>query len=455
MSVPQRRSAVGGSAAEAEHDLPIDIDYKKLTDWLVSRKRLVSDWRKRLAVLHVQATELSKALPFGLLASIGCEHMPIHYNLCKQVLAKLSDTCERGAAKDWAKVVRVYEKGCVYLGEAAQLICNNTDYEIPYLKKHAASLDSQLIDLERKEDELRSSATAAANSFRDECNHLGIAGHSVRHELQDLLKELPGVFSGCIESCRQPGVADGMDFYEQFTSYSMQDTKAKLPTLSEIIAGSTEPPAEATEADGQKCEPQIESKLQVDWDFDDADDIPAEEMTVNWDIKPSMDEGTAAPVVNWDFDLEAEDDMGTAAIGDQASAGNPEASIDWGIDLAESGTDLLDCKPETEASAVTDSLLPAQAASGHGGDACIARLIADPDYRNCLLENLMELQAFLSARSFELQGHSATILAASVPETLQQIGSEACSGMLSNVNAAVASMSSDRLRQLLMLKTSP
>lgn len=83
-----------------------------------------------------------------------------------------------GAAKEWEKVVRVYEKGNVFLGEAALALVSNSDYEIPFLRKQATSLNSQLVDLERKSEELKNSARAAAANYKKECQALSIKVHT-------------------------------------------------------------------------------------------------------------------------------------------------------------------------------------------------------------------------------------------------------------------------------------
>jgi hypothetical protein len=41
----------------------------------------------------------------------------------------------------------------VFLGEAAQSMVQNADYEIPYLRKQLAKSNQQVLDADRKQDE--------------------------------------------------------------------------------------------------------------------------------------------------------------------------------------------------------------------------------------------------------------------------------------------------------------
>lgn len=79
-----------------------------------------------------------------------------------------------GPAREWEKVVRVYSKGNVYLGEAALTLASNVDYEIPLLRKQAATWNGQISDFEKKEEELISAARAANAAFAKECTSLSI-----------------------------------------------------------------------------------------------------------------------------------------------------------------------------------------------------------------------------------------------------------------------------------------
>lgn len=52
----------------------------------------------------------------------------------------------------------------VFVGEAAQTMVQNVDYEVPYLRKQMAKCSQQMADAERRQGEyVRSAAQCAAN----------------------------------------------------------------------------------------------------------------------------------------------------------------------------------------------------------------------------------------------------------------------------------------------------
>jgi hypothetical protein len=53
----------------------------------------------------------------------------------------------------------------VFLGEAAQMMVQNVDYEIPFLRKQIARMDQQIADCDRKHAEFVKSSKQCAASF--------------------------------------------------------------------------------------------------------------------------------------------------------------------------------------------------------------------------------------------------------------------------------------------------
>ena len=102
----------------AEGELPIDINYQKLSEWLLTRKKMVADWHKRVQAIQGKITEAAKDLPPGLLASLpGGADAPIDYFRAVAIRDKLAEGGERtlfgglaGAAGVWDTIVKAYEK---------------------------------------------------------------------------------------------------------------------------------------------------------------------------------------------------------------------------------------------------------------------------------------------------------------------------------------------------------
>ena len=139
-----RKVGEGVGAPNAEQELPIDINYMKIIDFLVSeslysalllalpctrspcrcmqvsRQKLPSDWHKRVQAISRKAVEAIKETPGPVLSSLsdGAD-APVDYFRAVQIRDKLAATCERtlfggltGAAAVWDKVVKAYENKC-------------------------------------------------------------------------------------------------------------------------------------------------------------------------------------------------------------------------------------------------------------------------------------------------------------------------------------------------------
>jgi len=469
----------------------VDIHYAKLLEWLVSRKKLVADWRKRLAVIQAQTCSLSKDLPQGLRGEA-----PADYKKCKKISAELAKSAERtmfggltGPAKEWEKVVRVYDNGNVFLGEAALTLTSNTDYEIPFLRKQVAGLNSQVADLEKKAEELKNSASAAAQTFRDECKSLGIEGKSVRAEVMGLLIKLPELFAECVELCRGESVAKAMEYYAEFSKYSVGsncDSAAALTTIAEVRdcttvpldVGLAQPSTEACGMEALKVKWGLtDIAAGVDWDLGVGQATAETPSTLNWDVEmeaetePTLqwgvkvpvavaeeEAGGAAPTLQWDVEVPPGEEVEPLAMQWDISMadGSDAGGINWGIGVAEEGTGEA-VAIDWGAAEVSESapLAVVHSELSSGGDVVVARLCGDIEYRNALLHGLCELQAFLVARAAEVRGTSASMLLSSAPEIVQQIGADAVAGMLEGVNAVLSSLSADKIRQLLKIKGSP
>jgi hypothetical protein len=54
----------------------------------------------------------------------------------------------------------------VFVGEAAQTMIQNVDYEIPYLRKQMAKCNQQMADADRRHAEYSRSAVTCANNYK-------------------------------------------------------------------------------------------------------------------------------------------------------------------------------------------------------------------------------------------------------------------------------------------------
>eukprot|EP00798_Chlamydomonas_sp_ICE-L_P021150 gene21150-28039_t len=351
-----RKVGEGVDRPGGDNELPIDINYQKLSEWL----KLPGDWHKRVAAIQVKMIESVKELPTEVLSKTkGGVEAPLDYFRAKEISSAMSAKAERtmfggltGAAATWDKIVKAYEKGNVWLGEAAQSMLQNADYEIPFLQKQVSRppAGSQCPDLrEEKNAEYLKSASQCAATFKLECKKMGIEGKSLRMELAALtsielpeqlssvVESLKGELSSVAESLKGQMLGDAFKYYKAFSEFVHGEgavVGALLPILNEVHSGTTERP----KLDTSTTEPPSTSAdISIDWDVIDMD---AEEeqgggggAEIDWAGASEGGKGGAAPTIEWDLDMVVVDEEGGGAGGAaDAAGGAPEVS--WDIDVA-------------------------------------------------------------------------------------------------------------------------
>lgn len=96
--------------------------------------------------------------------------------------------------KDWQEIARLYEKDSIYLGEAAQILVRNVNYELPAVKKQIAKFDQLVEDAQKKIHDLTVSEGVLTSQRVALCQKLGIEGKNLRQEFTDRIKELPKLY---------------------------------------------------------------------------------------------------------------------------------------------------------------------------------------------------------------------------------------------------------------------
>jgi hypothetical protein len=232
-----------------------------------------------------------------------------------------------------------------------------------------------------------------------ECARLGIAGASVRAELQRLGATVPAAFQHLLgEQLRGGGLGEAVEYYGNWVAYAHPGSSGEsvLPTLAEVRDGRTAPPA----GGGGKAGGGGESGIAVEIDWDTA----LAGAGGGADAGGGAAEGAAAGGgggsggIDWDLDLSelaaaaaagggggGEDEAGGSG---GAAAGGEGPSISWDIELTEAAAEVADAAGAPSAGAEAADGADAGASGGEAVEAAAARLAADHEYRAALNDDL-------------------------------------------------------------------
>lgn len=223
--------------------------------------------------------------------------------------------------KDWLDILKSYESNNVYLGEAAQILARNVNYEIPSLKKQISKFEQMSEEAEKKIQDSIKSEHILKNEFTVSCQQLGISGVNIKEELIEKIKELPELQSKAAKTI--PDLKKALNLYENFST-----NKGCLPIIRHIIeCGNTtvyeylysEPPLSIEPPPFKFLENDLDSQNDNGGiDFGDDQNIDFGE-NIDFTEEPNLECGN----IDW------------GATNDSVEDINPE--IDFSVSLEESG----------------------------------------------------------------------------------------------------------------------
>lgn len=298
----------------------------------------------------------------------------------------------------------------LWLGEAAQQLAWQSDFEVRNSKREVSRLHKQLDTLERRHKESLKCAAAAAERYRRECGLLHLTGGDLEAELRALVAGLPRRVQPCVDMLQRRGpLRSSVEAYAAMAHVQYgNDPEGALPAAHAVLGGVLQPqaapalelrPAEAAAAQGPACRPEAGAVLDLDCaagSFSGDEDVP--EPGAREAASDASDR--ASDSVDWGIALEA-GDSGSGAAGGAAGGG-----------IGAGGA------PEPRPSAAEDASgarAPQAAGCEPQAGPAAQQLAFNGAFRARLVADLHELHAF-AARS----GEEARSAFAGLAESVQQ-----------------------------------
>ncbi|XP_017291987.1 CDK5 regulatory subunit-associated protein 3 [Kryptolebias marmoratus] len=421
-------------------NLPIDIQTSKLLDWLLDRRHCNIKWQSTIKTIREKINAAIQDMPENEEIKQLLSGSYIHYFHCLRIVEILKGTeassknifgrYSSQRMKDWQEIVSLYEADNVYLAEVASLLIRNVSYEGPALRKQLAKAQQLQQELSRREVECQSSAAELRERYYAACKQYGITGENVPRELQALVKELPDVLEKVGRDAAQ--LEELIQLYAAFTNFVCDWSEPILPMLT------------FAQKKG--------NKTFYEWR---TGNVP---MVVE---RPAVEDGPPDAVtedtIDWGDFGKGADDLGVNA------GVAVEDGIDWGIsleptseDAGAGGIDWGDSEAAPVEIEVVDAGTECPEGVARGEDAL--SLLENPQSRSQFIDELMELEAFLTQRISEM-GEEGDVVAMSqfqlAPSVIQNQTREHVRAMLSQVQDLLGRLTSLRMQHLFMILASP
>jgi hypothetical protein len=455
-------------------ELPIDIDYAKFLDWLVDRRRVSRGWHASLKAARVLLRSAADAMPpdssmaaptsyfeavdaLELLAD-KTKPEPFPSARATDVLGRYSHPTSRA----WSSAKSSYESGCAFLAEAAQALVRNTDIEASAIRGEMARLKDTLTDCARKEGPAVRAAADAKERFHAACLEYDISSDDAGTDFEaairrDVEHKAPALLRRAVAGAKLPLISEALSYYCDFVDFALSDVTSE---------DDSDPQNEGCVKD-EKVDSGLCSSLNVVITGREEELIRSVH-----DATATSAENTAA--VDWgELDAGAE---GSAFTDDKGG----DVGVDWGIEIDAGGSALAAIAAErTEDVSISSSDISGRHDGGAGidwGDLDIVGMdqpleveptpkdtafsLANEQFREAYMNDLLELRAFLKQRITELLRGSDTQISLvlqqirNVPDSIRLVDAMSVQAMARAVDEAYDAVAGAEARHVLGLQAS-
>lgn len=323
--------------------------------------------------------------------------------------------------KDWQEVIKLYERESMYLAEAAQILTRNITYEIPSLKKQITKFEQMSVESEKKILDLAKSENILKSEHLLLCQQLGIKGDKIRRELVQRLDELPKIYQRIASEI--PSLNKAISLYAEFSG-----NENSLELLRHVAAnGNTTVYQFLYSEEPLSVE---EPELKINLDLDEKAESAGNEIDFG-----EIDYGAEI-----DFGGEPSLEVGDIDWGEPIADANSSDPIDFSISLEESGI-------------VVES--GGQSGGIAKGDEAYT-VFDSPIYRDQFINDLMEIEAFLKMRLYELTtSDKSRMISMTNLEGFSGHDAKSISEMLTEVDVVLSQLTEQLIQHLHQVKHSP
>eukprot|EP00753_Platysulcus_tardus_P001545 PLAT11384.1.p1 GENE.PLAT11384.1~~PLAT11384.1.p1 ORF type:complete len:557 (+),score=293.56 PLAT11384.1:22-1692(+) len=470
----------------------LDVPYTKLQEWLLTRHKLKDGWAEQLRDVQKRLATAVSELPDvpGVASLLGRPTTTYFHAL--QVMEFLEEAAAaKGKVKDffgrytddslrtWSSLLSDYKRNNVYLAEAAQVLVQYGAYDIPAMKLQLTNNDRHMRDLQRKRLDSTRTAASYRRQLQQLCKEFGIPGDNFVKEVAALVRQLPAEFELVQRNLLAADFLEALRYFDQFCAFMTKDVAGAAPASDSLpalrryitccqdgahpalpddmrllLAGDSAGAAEEAKSSGDGGSGSSGSGdgssgevAEISWDFETTDSSAASATDavaeIAWDFSTeAAGDGADAGAVDWGISVESAGDSGAPAEEKEEEV----AEIDWDFSVEESG----------DAAAAAAAATVVHDVTAEGDSAAVpGSLLYDSDTRAALEVELLELQAFMDARAEELVGDVVFLdqFQGADPLVLSQ-SSESVARYCAAVDTALASLTSERCLQLLMIRSS-
>eukprot|EP01016_Furgasonia_blochmanni_P024867 TRINITY_DN2683_c0_g1_i4.p1 TRINITY_DN2683_c0_g1~~TRINITY_DN2683_c0_g1_i4.p1 ORF type:complete len:568 (+),score=182.76 TRINITY_DN2683_c0_g1_i4:168-1871(+) len=234
-------------------NFPIDIDFKKVTEWLQERRKIPKEWGNKLKAAKIKT---QKIIEETQLASVPEAQAIISQNKDDLTFFHITKICDilvgSSEAKqktflgqysskvinDWITLRKFYEKDNLHIVDLSKTMVQNATFEIPALKRMKNSFEAQLQETYQKIQDSKNAIKAADREYLSQCEKLGLKGENLVDELLHSLTTLPEIFNKFVQLLKSQDFKTALQYYKDFTVYinEKQDReKLKFPLLDYLV----------------------------------------------------------------------------------------------------------------------------------------------------------------------------------------------------------------------------